>query len=106
MYVSGQLGMNPETLNLVPGGIGPETEQALKNMGAVLRAGNIDYSHVIKCTVMLADINDFNEMNTIYSNYFSDNRPARVAFQAGALPKGARVEIDAIAMVDQIKEIN
>ncbi|XP_033104542.1 2-iminobutanoate/2-iminopropanoate deaminase-like [Anneissia japonica] len=79
---------------------------ALKNMGAVLHAANIDYKNVVKCTVMLADINDFKEMNDIYSKYFSDFRPARVAFQAGSLPKGAKVEIDAIAMVDAITDIN
>ncbi|XP_019640408.1 PREDICTED: ribonuclease UK114-like isoform X2 [Branchiostoma belcheri] len=105
MYISGQLGLDPKTPGkLVPGGVVPEAEQALKNMGTILQAANIDHSHVVKATVLLADINDFAAVNEVYKKYFPANPPARAAFQVAALPKNGRVEIEAIAIASAIVE--
>ncbi|XP_007532807.1 2-iminobutanoate/2-iminopropanoate deaminase isoform X2 [Erinaceus europaeus] len=98
VYVSGQVGMDPSSGQLVPGGVTAETKQALKNMGEILKAADCDFSNVVKTTVLLADINDFNTVNEIYKQYFKDYFPARAAYQVAALPKGSRVEIEAIAI--------
>ncbi|CAN8001903.1 unnamed protein product [Ixodes hexagonus] len=101
MYLSGQVGMDPKTGNLVPGGIVPETRQAsraLTNLGHILEAGRMNYKNVVKCTVYLADMNDFGDMNKVYTEFFKDQYPARAAFQVGRLPKDARVEIEAVAV--------
>jgi len=100
IFLSGQLGIDPNTGMLVSGGIREETEQALQNMKAVLKSAELDFSHVVKTTVFLADIADFAAMNEVYARYFSKNPPARSAFQVAALPKGARVEIEAIAAAE------
>lgn len=97
VFLSGQLGIDPITGTLVSGGIKEETEQALKNVQAVLESAGLSLAHVVKTTVFLADIADFAAMNEVYARYFSNSYPARSAFQVAALPKGARVEIEAIA---------
>lgn len=102
MYLSGQIGLDPATGSLVPGGIVPETMQALKNLGAVLNAANADFSHVVKATVLLQNINDFAVVNDIYAKYFPKNFPARAAYQVAALPKGAQIEIEAVAIIGNI----
>jgi len=99
VFTAGQLGMNPETGELVEGGIQPETRQALSNLKAVLEAAGSDLSLVIKTTVFLKDINEFGLMNEIYGTFFTENFPARSAFQVAALPKGASVEIEAVALI-------
>ncbi|XP_076439967.1 2-iminobutanoate/2-iminopropanoate deaminase-like [Babylonia areolata] len=104
MYMSGMIGFEPKSMEIVPGGAGPETDQALKNMGEVLKAAGISYNNVVKTTVLLADINDYATVNQVYANYFSENKPARAAYQVAALPKGAKVEIEAIAIVGKIVE--
>uniref|UniRef100_A0A2K5X9N2 2-iminobutanoate/2-iminopropanoate deaminase n=1 Tax=Mandrillus leucophaeus TaxID=9568 RepID=A0A2K5X9N2_MANLE len=78
-----------------PGAIGP---YALKNMGEILKAAGCDFTNVVKTTVLLADINDFNTVNEIYKQYFKGNFPARAAYQVAALPKGSRIEIEAVAV--------
>jgi 2-iminobutanoate/2-iminopropanoate deaminase len=83
----------------VKGGIEAETRQALTNLKTVLEAGGSSLENVVKTTVFLRDINDFTKMNGVYAVFFTDNYPARSAFQVGALPKGAAVEIEAIALV-------
>ncbi|KAM7294353.1 2-iminobutanoate/2-iminopropanoate deaminase isoform X1 [Ixodes scapularis] len=98
MYLSGQVGMDPKTGNLVPGGIVPETRQALTNLGKILEAGRMNYKNVVKCTVYLADMNEFGDMNKVYTEFFTEKYPARAAFQVGRLPKDARVEIEAVAV--------
>ncbi|XP_038601911.1 2-iminobutanoate/2-iminopropanoate deaminase isoform X1 [Tachyglossus aculeatus] len=98
VYVSGQLGMDPSSGQLVSGGVVEETKQALSNMGEILKAANCDFGDVVKTTVLLADINDFNAVNEIYKQYFKSNFPARAAYQVAALPKGGRVEIEAVAV--------
>jgi 2-iminobutanoate/2-iminopropanoate deaminase len=97
LFISGQLGMDPTTMNLAAGGVGAEATQAMKNLGAILKAAGGDHSSIVKATVYLADINDFATVNEIYATYFADNPPARAAFAVAALPKGARVEIEAVA---------
>ncbi|XP_036597931.1 2-iminobutanoate/2-iminopropanoate deaminase [Trichosurus vulpecula] len=98
MYISGQIGMEPSSGQLVSGGVVAEANQALINMGEILKAAGCDYTNVVKATVLLADINDFNAVNEVYKQYFKSNFPARAAYQVAALPKGARVEIEAIAV--------
>jgi 2-iminobutanoate/2-iminopropanoate deaminase len=99
VFISGQLGLDPATMNLVDGGVEAETRQALTNLNTLLEAAGTDLSQVTKTTVFLRDIADFARMNSIYGEFFTVNPPARSAFQVGALPKGAAVEIEAIAAV-------
>ena len=98
VYLSGSLGADPTTGNLVSGGIEAEARQALVNIGSVLEAAGLNYTHVVKNTVLLADINDFAALNKIYGEFFKIDPPARSTFQVAALPKGARVEIESIAV--------
>jgi len=102
MYLSGAIGMDPATNEVVPGGIGPETEQALKNIGGLLKVAGIDYNNVVKVTVLLSDINDWPPMNTVYEKFFKSHHPARAAYAVKNLPKGAKVEIEAVAVVGKI----
>lgn len=99
VFVSGQLPMDPDTMELVDGDIAAQTEVALENLGAVLKAAGADFSHVVRATVYLADMNDFAAVNEVYARYFGENAPARVAVEVARLPRDARVEIDAIAYV-------
>jgi len=101
VFCSGQLGMDPETGQLVPGGIEAETRQALTNLQRVLEAAGASLDHVVKVTVFLQDIGDFAKMNEVYSTFFRVPYPARAAVQVAALPKGARVEIEAIAYLGE-----
>ena len=97
-YVSGQLPIDPKT-GRMPETIEAQTAQSLENLGAILEADGCSFANVVKTTVLLADINDFAAMNGVYAKYFTDNLPARVCFQVAALPMGAKVEIDAIAVM-------
>jgi 2-iminobutanoate/2-iminopropanoate deaminase len=99
VFVSGQLGVDPETGELVGGGIEAETHQALQNVGNVLRMAGSGMVNVLKATVFLRDINDFARMNEVYAKFFPENPPARSAFQVAALPKEAAVEIEVIALI-------
>ncbi len=102
-FISGQLPIDPKTGKIVEGGIKAQTEQSLKNLGAVLKATELDYPNVLKTTVLLADINDFGEMNEVYAKFFTENPPARVCFQVAALPMGALVEIEAVSSRGYVK---
>ncbi|KAM4549531.1 2-iminobutanoate/2-iminopropanoate deaminase isoform 1-T1 [Fundulus diaphanus] len=104
VYVSGQIGMDVASGQLVDGGVQAQTKQALSNMGEILRAAGCDYSNVVKTTVLLKDINDFNSVNDIYKTFFSTNFPARAAYQVAALPRGALVEIEAIAVLGPLSD--
>ena len=97
LYTSGQIALDPESGIFLSGEIEEETEQTLKNISAILQAGGVNFENVIKTTVYLSDLNDFTRMNQVYEKYFSQNKPARACVQVAALPKGAKVEIDAIA---------
>ena len=97
LYTSGQIALDPESGIFLSGEIEEETEQTLKNISAILQAGGVNFENVIKTTVYLSDLNDFTRMNQVYEKYFSKNKPARSCVQVAALPKGAKIEIDAIA---------
>lgn len=99
VFTSGQIPLDTKTSQLVEGDIKIQTRQALENLKAVLEAGGSSLKKVIKCTVFLADMNDFASMNEVYAEYFPQNPPARSAFQVARLPKDARVEIEAIAEI-------
>ncbi|MEO6003510.1 MAG: RidA family protein [Opitutus sp.] len=99
LYVSGQIGNQPGTLTLVPGGIEPEARRALDNMKAILERHGSSLEHVAKCTVFLADIKEWPAFNQIYREYFKTKLPARSALGANGLALGARVEVDCIAFV-------
>ena len=99
LFLSGQIGLNPETGKLVEGGIKEQTKQALDNLGAVLKEAGMDYENVVRATVYLSDMNNFQSMNSVYSGYFnSPHPPSRSTVEVRLLPKGALVEIDLIAM--------
>ncbi len=100
LYTSGQIPIDPTTGEMVSGGIREQAIQVLENLKAVLEAAGSTLDDVIKTTVFLADMADFPELNTLYAEYFGeDNAPARSTVQVAALPKGALVEIEAIAKV-------
>jgi len=99
VFTSGQLGIDPDTAELVSGGITAETHQAIKNLREILNASGTDLNNVVKTTVFLKDIGEFGKMNEVYGMYFQNEPPARSAFQVAALPKNASVEIEAIAVV-------
>ena len=97
LYTSGQIALDPESGNFLSGEIEEETEQTLKNISAILQAGGLSLENVVKTTVYLSDLNHFSRMNQVYEKYFSKTTPARACVQVAALPKGAKIEIDAIA---------
>jgi 2-iminobutanoate/2-iminopropanoate deaminase len=97
VFCAGQVGLDPTSGDLVEGGIEREAERALDNLRAVLEAAAMTMADVVKTTVFLADFGDFAALNGVYARYFPDPPPARSTFQVAALPKGARVEIEAIA---------
>nr|XP_012774016.1 2-iminobutanoate/2-iminopropanoate deaminase isoform X1 [Maylandia zebra] len=104
MYISGQLGMDVASGKLVDGGVQAQAKQALINIGEILKAAGCHYSNVVKTTVLLADINDFNNVNEVYKTFFSSNFPARAAYQVAALPRGGLVEIEAIAVLGPLSD--
>lgn len=97
LYISGQLGLEPSSKELAKG-VQAQTTQALINMGEVLACADMGYADVVKTTVFLTDMADFAKVNDIYGQYFTENYPARSCIQVAALPKGAAVEIEAIAV--------
>ena len=97
LYTSGQISLDAETMEMVTGSIEIETEKVLQNLEAILMKDGLNLNHVIKTTVYLSDLGDFSKMNQVYESFFSDNKPARACVQVAALPKGAKVEIDAVA---------
>jgi 2-iminobutanoate/2-iminopropanoate deaminase len=99
VYTAGQIPLDPATMELVEGSIEAQTLQVLTNLKHVLEAAGSDINHVVKTTVFLADMNDFAAMNTIYAEFFTENPPARSTVAVAGLPKGARVEIEAIALL-------
>nr|AFK37303.1 unknown [Medicago truncatula] len=97
LFVSGVLGLVPETGKFVSDNVEDQTEQLLKNMGEILKAGGASYSSVVKTTIMLADLKDFKKVNEIYAKYFPAPFPARSTYQVAALPLDAKIEIECIA---------
>ncbi|KAL7143177.1 hypothetical protein ABFS83_08G173500 [Erythranthe nasuta] len=101
VFVSGVLGLIPETGKFVSDNVEDQTEQVLKNMGEILKASGASYSSVVKTTIMLADLKDFKKVNEIYAKYFTAPAPARSTYQVAALPLDARIEIECIAALPQ-----
>ena len=99
LFTAGQVGFDPATGELVDGGIAEQTERVLQNIRAILAAAGLDFSSVIRTTVYLVDMAEFAAMNTVYARAFGDHRPARSTVAVAALPRGARVEIDAVAVL-------
>jgi len=100
LFCSGQIPIDPSTGEFVSGGVAEQTEQVMRNLSAVLSAGQSSLSQVVKTTVFLADMDDFTAMNEVYGRFFGENPPARATVQAARLPRDAKVEIEAIAIVD------
>ena len=98
VFTSGQIALDPAKGALVEGDVKAQTEQVLKNLTAVLRGAGLALEDVVKTTVFLVDMQDFQAMNEIYGRAFGDSRPARTTVAAAGLPRGARVEIDAVAI--------
>ena len=97
LYISGQLPVDGATGKMAEG-IEAQTRQSLDNLGHILREAGYDYSNVVKTTVLLQSIGDFAAMNAVYAGYFTSEMPARICFEVAALPMGALVEIDAVAV--------
>jgi 2-iminobutanoate/2-iminopropanoate deaminase len=97
LFLSGQIGLDPATGELVAGGTTAETERVMLNLSAVLAAAGLGFADVVRTTIYLVDLADFALVNEIYGRFVSEPHPARVTIGAACLPRGARVEIDAIA---------
>ncbi len=100
IFTAGQGGLDPATGRLVEGGIEAQTRQTLKNLSSILQAAGSSLSQVVKTTVFLQNIADFQTMNRVYAEFFADHPPARSTVQVAALPLGALVEIEAVAIVE------
>jgi 2-iminobutanoate/2-iminopropanoate deaminase len=98
LYISGQVPLNPQTGKVAEGGITEQTEQVMKNIGAILQAAGYNYSDVVKSTCFLSDMANFQAMNKVYGTYYPENPPARAAFAVKELPLGVLVEIESIAV--------
>jgi 2-iminobutanoate/2-iminopropanoate deaminase len=98
LFTSGQLGIDPVSNQFAGETIQEQTRQALKNLSAILKTAGFSFDDIVKTTVFLADINEFQQMNEIYAEFFTAPYPARSAFQVAALPRGGKVEIEAIAV--------
>jgi 2-iminobutanoate/2-iminopropanoate deaminase len=101
VFVSGQIPIDPATGDFIAGGIGEQTERVLKNLSAVLEAAGSGLGKVVKTTVFLADMNEFSQMNEVYARFFTEAPPARATVAAAGLPRNARVEIEAVALVSE-----
>ncbi|WP_224362201.1 RidA family protein [Hyalangium versicolor] len=97
-FLSGQIPLNPKTMEMVQGDVVAQAEQVMQNLKEVLAASGLDFSHVVRCTIFLTDLGDFGKVNEVYGRHFPSAPPARATVQVAALPRGAKVEIDAIAV--------
>jgi 2-iminobutanoate/2-iminopropanoate deaminase len=100
IYCAGQIPLDPKSGQIVSGGIDAQTRRVMENIKAVLKAEDLAFDHIVKTTIFLMDLNDFQTVNEIYGSYFKQQPPARSTVQVAGLPKGARVEIEVIAMAD------
>ena len=100
VYCAGQIALDPKSGQIVPGDIGAQTRRVLENIAAVLRAESLGFENIVKTTVFLTNLSDFQTVNEIYGSYFKKEPPARSTVQVPALPKGANVEIEVIAVAD------
>ncbi len=99
LFISGQVPINPETGKIVEGGITEQTEQVMKNIGAILTEAGYAFDNVVKSTCLLSDMANFSAMNEVYARYYPNNPPARAAFAVKELPLGVMVEIETIAII-------
>ena len=99
IYSAGQIALNPQTMEIVHGGIKEQTERVMENLSAVLKAAGSDLSKVVKTTVFLVDMADFTAMNEVYASAFGGHKPARSTVAVSALPRAVRVEIEVVATV-------
>ncbi len=98
LFISGQIPIDPATGKMVEGGITEQTEQVMKNIGAILAEAGYTFEHVVKSTCLLSDMDNFAAMNAVYAKYYPTNPPARAAYGVVKLPLGAMIEIETIAM--------
>lgn len=98
VFLSGQIPLDPATGEIVPGDVVAQTERVMKNLGAVLEAAGFTFDQVVRCGIFLTDLGDFAKVNEVYARSFPVNPPARATVQVSALPRGVKVEIDAIAV--------
>lgn len=99
IFCSGQIPLHPETMEIVGSTAAEQCTQVMKNLEAVLAAGGTDFSHVVKTTIFLADMNDFGAVNEVYAGWFTEAPPARATVEVSRLPKDVKVEIEAVAIV-------
>ena len=98
LFVSGQVPFVPETMEIVEGDVKAQTAQSLKNVQAILAEARLDFSHVVKSTVFIKDMNEFAQINEVYAEFFGENKPARACVEVARLPKDVKVEIEVIAI--------
>lgn len=99
VFLSGQIPLDPKTGQIVEGDITAQTERVMKNLEAVLAKSGATFANVVRCGIFLTDLNDFGKVNDVYAKSFPSNPPARATVQVAALPRGSKVEIDAIAVI-------
>ena len=104
LFCSGQIPLDPKSGQIVSGDIAAQTRRVLDNIAAVLRAGGLTFDNVVKTTIFLTDLGDFQTVNEVYGSYFKQDPPARSTVQVSALPKGAKIEIDAIANTGEAEQ--
>jgi len=104
LFCAGQIPLDPKTGQIVSDDISEQTKRVLENLSAVLRAENLNFGHVVKTTIFLTSLGDFQTVNEIYATYFREDPPARSTVQVSALPKGAKVEIEAIAVARESEQ--
>jgi 2-iminobutanoate/2-iminopropanoate deaminase len=97
-FLSGQIPLEPKSGQLVTGDVAAQAQRVMENLKAVLAAAGLDFGHVVRCTIFLTDLNDFSTVNEVYGRYFDQPPPARSTIQVAGLPRGAKLEIDAIAV--------
>lgn len=100
LFISGQLPMNPDTMEIVEGNIQDQTKKALENLKAILEEAGSNLNNVVKTTLFIKDMGDFADINEVYATYFTENKPARACVEVARLPKDVGVEIEAIAVVE------
>lgn len=106
VFVSGQIALDPKTQELIAGGIAAQTQRALENIKAILQAQGLHMAHVVKTTIYMKDLAEFSQMNSVYAQFFEKPYPARATVQVAALPRGAGVEIEAIAISNESRAPN
>ena len=99
VYTAGQIALDPATMQIVEGDVAVQTEQVMRNLAAVLAAAGAEWASVVKTTIFLTDMTDFQRVNEIYARFLGDARPARSTVAVAGLPRGVRVEIEAVALV-------